>query len=897
MDKIIITSNDPNNPVVEINVTAQKGSPAVIPIRVDETGSDHVTIAWGLLSSRQLTRIYIDSEPPNGSGMLTNPLLVGTISDSSTDTYTISDISPMSHVFIQLEVDTTGGDTVYGSTYAITQGGEDQPLDSSVRMVGMVSPDTIAITMANFDVTSWSQFDGDTYDGGATTLNPDNGPIYADISGWTVVDSTGATYTITSIGRDSVPVRSPYFTIADTTSNYSANDHRLDVDHTIYLKLNSSIGSSNILNITGPLGVNFKFVFNDKYTVSNSIQVNQVGYCPRATKRYAYVSNWLGTLGAMSLSGFPTECNVLKETGLNRPAIISNLPITYRAGLSDPKTQSYVNEIDLISVPTEEGTNYRIHIPGVGVSWPTQVSESSVFKTFYTVMRYFTMNRWGQELHESWTDWSHRPTDHTGNMWKGDGSDSTTQIPTFFLSTTAKNEAIPYIAGGHHDAGDFDIRPTHFPVAQCFLDLFETYGETKFVDEQLNIPESGNGIPDLLSEALYSIKMWEDLQDSSSGGIPKGMESYRHPLGIYWGDEDTLPYWTFNQDPYHTLRCAGLFAHASHLLQSYDASHASTLQTKAISAFNYAINQGINTTTSSDGGLLYACNQLYRLTNDSTYSTIIENMWNYNNKWGGGFMDHNSCQALVNSDYKSTGLSLKAYLSIYYYDVSGIDPSRITYAQQRIDAVCAQDETNLLNAHGFRHGMPSGYPSNWGQATMNGRWCRSFLTRINFSNMTSGAALSDSRKQDFLDYMSLNSDWVLGCNPLGRSWISGLGSRPIRESLWADSLMFDKYTDRGPIPGCIVYGPVDGVPGSSYYWWARNACEPPLPNRPEWRRFVDIRSFVGCSEFTVDVQAGHVIALGALLKDGGIVPPATWAAGGSEQRNYLPPTDPSGIIS
>jgi hypothetical protein len=46
---------------------------------------------------------------------------------------------------------------------------------------------------------------------------------------------------------------------------------------------------------------------------------------------------------------------------------------------------------------------YRVRIPGVGVSWPTAVSEAAAFKAFYVVARGMFHNRWGRDLQCAYT--------------------------------------------------------------------------------------------------------------------------------------------------------------------------------------------------------------------------------------------------------------------------------------------------------------------------------------------------------------------------------------------------------------------------------------------------------------------------------------------------------------
>ena len=54
--------------------------------------------------------------------------------------------------------------------------------------------------------------------------------------------------------------------------------------------------------------------------------------------------------------------------------------------------------------------------------------------------------------------------------------------------------------------------------------------------------------------------------------------------------------------------------------------------------------------------------------------------------------------------------------------------------------------------------------------------------------------------------MSLEADYVLGCNPLGMTWITGLGTRSPMSPLHNDAMTFIKH-NKGVLPGIPVYGP------------------------------------------------------------------------------------------
>ncbi len=65
--------------------------------------------------------------------------------------------------------------------------------------------------------------------------------------------------------------------------------------------------------------------------------------------------------------------------------------------------------------------------------------------------------------------------------------------------------------GWYQDAGDWDSYYTHLRVAQELLLVYEM-GPGKFRDGELNIPESGNGVPDILDEAAWLPRFCQRLR-------------------------------------------------------------------------------------------------------------------------------------------------------------------------------------------------------------------------------------------------------------------------------------------------------------------------------------------------------------------------------------------------
>ncbi|MCA9603737.1 MAG: glycoside hydrolase family 9 protein, partial [Myxococcales bacterium] len=295
------------------------------------------------------------------------------------------------------------------------------------------------------------------------------------------------------------------------------------VEHRVFLQLAKTIGAKAALQLSdseGLLPAGAMFEFDDRSSETPVIQLNQVGYHPRATKRWAYVSLWQGTGGALALSGFPKEAEVVWSDG--RPT--AKLRIAPRAE-KDADAGTEVREIDLSSLGDAPGATFRIRIPGVGVSYPSRIDADGVDKAYRTVMQGLLHNRWGVELKKAFSDWP-RPADHPF-VYTSDRADPF----ELFKEEQPKTGKRPLV-GGYHDAGDFDQRPSHTVVAQLLMRAFEL-DPAAFGDGELRLPEAGNGIPDLLDEAAWGVRGWLALEEKG-GGVRGGVESYRHPWGIYF---------------------------------------------------------------------------------------------------------------------------------------------------------------------------------------------------------------------------------------------------------------------------------------------------------------------------------------------------------------------------
>ncbi len=810
--------------------------------------SSSVSLAWSGASTG-LT-VQLAAEPASSTtAALPSPKTLATLTSGSS--YVVTGLAAGTDAFLRVATSSAAC-----NAHVRLAGGPRSALDTPLREVHGFGASVLQLVLAN----------------PATVFGSSSSNLGASWQGgtWSVQRADGRNIDVVAVYRHSIPVGQPSY-----PEGYEqwGDDNVVDVDHRIFLQLAEAIGSREVLHVahSGDSGTALDVLvpFSDRYLETPLVQVNQVGYNPRAARRYAYVSGWMGDGGAVSLGNLPATAEVLVEPldGLAaRRVALSGLAITVRSA-NDSDSGGEVRQIDLSSLPAAEGVRYRVRIPGVGVSFPTAVSEEAAFKAFYAVWRGMFHNRWCGDLAPAYTEWT-RPADHCSAYFVQAG------VTLGFFPESTPQTDLRAVVGGHHDAGDFDIRPYHVVVAQYLMRAYEM-DPTRFADGQLNIPESGNGIPDVLDEALWSVAGWVALQNPD-GSVRSGVESYRHPAGYYYANEDELPWWTHDPLVWHTAYTAGLFAQAAYLVQPFDRSRADDLTTRARSAYSWAKERSAPVEY-----LLYGASELYRLTGEASFKADYETYWANIDTWGRGAFDNLEPATSIYPGSFATYTPAMADFVMGYYNATDPDPAieAVTLAQMTERADAAADRV-LASSFAHRNGRPGG--PDWGGATSTGRHVDIIYQRLQLGGLTA------QKRQDYVDALSLSADWVLGCNPASYSFITGLGSRSPEEPLHTDSLAFIKDQNMPPVPGIPVYGPVASFPGAYYYQAVGAGYYPAFNEQPLGYHLSDNRTAVNMSEFTIwESQAPTAELFAALVADG-MRAPASWNPGGSEHRSTLP---------
>ncbi|WP_320129934.1 glycoside hydrolase family 9 protein [uncultured Sphaerochaeta sp.] len=635
----------------------------------------------------------------------------------------------------------------------------------------------------------------------------------------------------------------------DELPKTTKGSYPIETRYSVYLVLEAPLQNNKVYSVSGPFG-STSFTFDDKTIFCESIKVNQEGYHPQSGIRYANLGVYLGNGGSLLFSSDP-EYRVLDKESLK-------VIYTGKAEFRGDDTQvakglvssgEYVYRLDLSAVPP--GGPYVIQLEGCGISYPFEISYAAVERIAYTYTRGLYHQRCGIALESPYTEFTreacHTEVGLTRSPWSASGK----------IEVDPRTPMIP-ISGGYHDAGDFDRRPYHTIVPILMLGYYEAFPD-HFIDGQYNLPESGNGLPDFLDEALWGLKIWENLQilderDHQRGGIMAGTETSGHPeYGKTNAASDSLVYGTWAVSNEITAYGAGMMAQAARLLTSFPGweTRAQELFDRAMLAWNYIDNtitdEGLlYTETSETADVLYASLQLslalpffepQSKTLQEKLQTLFEKLATRllleDGQWPVQYRPGNGYAQIQTVHFSSFLLSSDPFDPILAQKLQAI-----VLNQAKTGGYMGFDMEKAL----YPQGATKTY--GWGSATAQGRYADVYAFAYRLET-------DPALKQKLFDILCQYGDYDLGLNPLGKSFVTGLGSDQVQSPLQLDSWHTKHDLGLGNVPGILIYGPSEERSGAAYQQVVSNTLFPAWDELPLQRRWTDGWSLVNNNEFSV----------------------------------------------
>lgn len=215
---------------------------------------------------------------------------------------------------------------------------------------------------------------------------------------------------------------------------------------------------------------------------------------------------------------------------------------------------------------TDPGTYYLMDDRG-NKSYPFRISMDVYHEVFRDINRMFYYQRCGQELPETYAGIFKRPCCHTATVM-----DYEDHSHVFTLN------------GGWHDAGDFGRYASAGSVTVGHL-LYAFSMFRRHYSMNLNIPESGNGIPDILNEVRYELD-WLLQMQYENGSVAHKLTALYH-AGYIMPEDDHSQFYRMPASSLATADFCAAAALASRIYADYDAGFAAVLKKAALRAWDW----------------------------------------------------------------------------------------------------------------------------------------------------------------------------------------------------------------------------------------------------------------------------------------------------------------------
>jgi endoglucanase len=689
-----------------------------------------------------------------------------------------------------------------------------------------------------------------------------------------------------SIGRKSKGTDFAWF--VDRWENGRAVNTRPDhvKQHWLYLHLPRPMvrGKTYTLDIGGLAsnGRTWSLRFDEANARSEAVHVNVLGYAPTATEKFAYVYHWMGDRGGLDLRPYAGRPFQLIDQATGRPAFTGKLVFraassqqeTFHKSDSPPdgnflKADVYQCEFSSFSSPGK----YRVAVERIGASFPFRLDADVYREAFRTVARGLYHNRSGIALESPFTEFT-RPAPHNPRITPGFAGKliyTTVRYTEWGSDGGVAKDLLTHAkgpigsAGWYQDAGDWDSYETHLRVAQELLLAYEL-APRNFRDGELNIPESKNGVPDLLDEAAWLPRFGHRLRhELLRKGYGTGGIGLRIAGDAFGDDEKTLPdgkkvgqgswedvnrTWAVSgEDPWSTYRYAGAAAQLAYCLNLAKVVDPEGIDwaAEAREAYEWARKHTRPGDVSRQPSLkvprAYASAALFRQSGEKAYEA----------------------QFLADTAdiTPTTGLWDDSQYGPELYALAGGKGKPDAAQLQRIRSAVLFTADSIAVEVAAKRALRWG--GNWYMPMLVGQQTTPMVLQLAVAHSLSRRS-DPARARRYLATLGTTCDYFLGCNALNMTWATGLGPRHPVHVFHLDAW----YNGKGrPHPGIIPYGPWrkdhDEGQGPWDVAWPNKTVYPPIDAWPGNERWFDNRCSPLNSEFTIHQNTAPTAALFGLL--------------------------------
>ncbi len=477
-------------------------------------------------------------------------------------------------------------------------------------------------------------------------------------------------------------------------------------------------------------------------TVSDNIRLNQVGYYPNLEKK-VYVA------GGAAAAGFSVQS-------------LDHATTYYTGSLGS----TGIADFSAFTTPGK----YVINVAGTGYSMPFSIHAEVLNELSVAAIKGYYYKRASTAI-----------TSQYGGVYARTAGHPDTQVMIHASAASAARPEGTIVSApkGWYDAGDYNCYVVNSNITTYTLlsayEHFQSYYDTL----KLNIPETGNSMPDILDEIKWNLDWMLAMQDPSDGGVydkkttaafsefvmPAADQAQRYMVGKSQGS---------------TFGFAAVMAVAYRVYLPYDAAYA---------------NQCLEASKKA-----YACTaSLSYSTNPPGISTGVYNSQSNEKAWAGVELYIST----KDDAYYVPNYQLFCQYEPKWYQVNTVGLMSLVHHRKSLTAIGLADTTTIknkllsfANANRSNLGFTSLFSGEWGS--------NSFALNAGMMDMCAYLLTKDKAYLNSAIYIM---DYVLGKNGAGYCFVTSFGSKRVMHP-------HDRISSADgiaePIPGWVVGG------GSSY---------------------------------------------------------------------------------
>ncbi|MDO8541302.1 MAG: glycoside hydrolase family 9 protein [Opitutaceae bacterium] len=666
-------------------------------------------------------------------------------------------------------------------------------------------------------------------------------PDPATVTDWNFVDSSGV-FTAPATSEFNVTVNGQAVSVKSTgfrrRAGYAPLDVRdLRVDNSLFLELNATVSDGATVEVKNPSGALWPSSMPFKSTADAlrygpAIHVNQEGYVPSFAKK-AMIGYYLGSLGEMDINAALGFKVVAASTGVT--VLTGTLNVRRETGyVYAPLPYQKVLEADFSNLTTPG--EYQLVVPGLGASLPFLVNDgvAMAFTRTYALGLYH--QRCGVANTMPFTRHIHdachtlpaevpSPQSSYAFTWatiasKNDDAKSDPRHTAPQLKDEASqlypfvNKGTIDVALGHHDAGDYSKYTLN--VAQLAHLLTFTADSVNGADalDNLGIPESGDGISDILQEAKHEADYLAKLQDGDGGFYfivyPKNRE-YESNVTPDKGDQQVV--WPKNTSATAaSVAALAQIASSPQFKQKYPADAAAYLSkaklgwqflTNAIArhgkdgSYQKVTFYGQNYL--HDDELAWAAAELFAATGEAQYHQKLMEWFPEPSdtntfRWGWWRMSESWGNAIRSYAFAARSGRLAA---------SQLNAAYLTKCEEQIK-LAGDDALKWSNQSAYGTALPEAT-----RHVMGAGW---YFSLDQASDMAIAYQLNP--KTEYVTALVGNMNYEAGTNPVNVTYLTGLGLKRQREVV----AQYAKNDRRTLAPAGIPLGNVQEGPHSLWFY-------------------------------------------------------------------------------